>query len=480
MVNPPGIPIVKSFVAPKKSFAKLDADATASVISAAADVTLVLDGKGVIRDLSFASDEFSAEGCERWLGKRWTEVVTAESRQKVIELLRDAGDDSARRWRHINHPSPRGSDLPLLYSAVQAGDDGKIIAIGRDLRGQSALQQRLVNAQQSLERDHQRMRGIETRYRLLFQLSSEAVLVVDAASRKIVEANPAAGELLDEPVKKLIGRQFPEGFDSAGTKAINAALESARAADRSDEVMARRSDRRSQFRVSASLFRNDNTPLFLVRLAPTERLSAEPSNAKSLLLKVVESASDGFVVTDLDGRVLAANAAFVDLVHFATEEQIRGESIERWIGRSGVDYKVLVSNLRQHGSVRMFLTTLQGRHGLETEVEISAVSVPDAEQPCVGFSIRNVERRLSPEATATPQGPRSVEQLTKLVGRAPLKELVRESTDMIERLCIEAALELTGDNRASAAEMLGLSRQSLYVKLRRFGLGDSSQDADGG
>jgi DNA-binding NtrC family response regulator len=43
---------------------------------------------------------------------------------------------------------------------------------------------------------------------------------------------------------------------------------------------------------------------------------------------------------------------------------------------------------------------------------------------------------------------------------------------MIEKLCIEAALELTGDNRASAAEMLGLSRQSLYVKLRRYGIAD--------
>ena len=53
-----------------------------------------------------------------------------------------------------------------------------------------------------------------------------------------------------------------------------------------------------------------------------------------------------------------------------------------------------------------------------------------------------------------------------------LKDLVREATEVIERLCIEAALELTGDNRASAAEMLGLSRQSLYVKLRRYGLGD--------
>jgi len=74
--------------------------------------------------------------------------------------------------------------------------------------------------------------------------------------------------------------------------------------------------------------------------------------------------------------------------------------------------------------------------------------------------------------------PHSVEQLTELVGRVSLKELVRETTDMIERLCIEAALELTRDNRASAAEMLGLSRQSLYVKLRRYGLTDAaSEDA---
>lgn len=55
---------------------------------------------------------------------------------------------------------------------------------------------------------------------------------------------------------------------------------------------------------------------------------------------------------------------------------------------------------------------------------------------------------------------------------------MREAADVVERLCIEAALNLTGDNRASAAEILGLSRQSLYVKLRRHGLGDLRADGD--
>jgi DNA-binding NtrC family response regulator len=69
--------------------------------------------------------------------------------------------------------------------------------------------------------------------------------------------------------------------------------------------------------------------------------------------------------------------------------------------------------------------------------------------------------------------------MTELVGRMPLKDIVRETTDLIEQLCIEAALQLTHNNRASAAEMLGLSRQSLYIKLRRFGLVDGSADLPG-
>ena len=66
--------------------------------------------------------------------------------------------------------------------------------------------------------------------------------------------------------------------------------------------------------------------------------------------------------------------------------------------------------------------------------------------------------------------------MTGLVGRMSLKEIVRESTDLVERLCIEAALSFTSDNRASAAEILGLSRQSLYSKLHRHGLGNLVSD----
>ncbi len=212
--------------------------------------------------------------------------------------------------------------------------------------------------------------------------------------------------------------------------------------------------------------------LYLLRLdaAPSDALARLP-DVKAKLLTAVENAPDGFVVTDDLGNVLTANAAFIEMVQLPNEAAVVGEPLDRWVGQTGVDLDVLVSNLRQRGTVRFFSTVLRAEDGGQTPVEISAVSVRSGGHPSFGYAIRNVGPRVH-VAPRVRSAPRSVEQLTELIGRVALKDLVREATEVIERLAIEAALELTGDNRASAAEMLGLSRQSLYVKLRRYGIGD--------
>ncbi len=128
--------------------------------------------------------------------------------------------------------------------------------------------------------------------------------------------------------------------------------------------------------------------------------------------------------------------------------------------------------------VRLFATTLRSEYGSKVDVEISATRlVLDEADICLGFIIRDVGVRLDNSTRKQSRLSRPVEQLTELVGRLPLRELVQESTNMVERYCIEAALEITGENRTSAAEILGLSRQSLYVKLRRYGLGDSDPES---
>jgi transcriptional regulator PpsR len=468
---------VKQFSGVREWFGGLDVEDAARIITAASDVALVVSGddKGVIRDVSFGSEEISAELAEKWVGKPWIDTVTFESRSKVEALLKDAGGKGTRRWRQINHQSLRGEVVPVLYTAVQLGSKGKVVAVGRSMQSFAELQQQLIGAQQSMEREYARLRQIETRHQLMFQVSSEPVIILDANSRKVVEINPAAAHLLGESTQRLIGRVFAAGLDTAGRQELETVFSTVKVTGRSGTASIRLGgDARRECTASVALFREENSVCFLLRLAPVQLGMARQVAAESTsrVFEIVGSSPDGFVVTEMDGRVLFANRAFLDIVQLTTEDQARAESIGRWLGRPGVDFSLLTSQLREHSTLRLFATTLRGEYGALTDVEICGVAVPDGESPCLGFTIRDVSKRTKVETHIARESPRSVEQLTELVGRVPLRDLVRESTDMIERLCIEAALELTNDNRASAAEILGLSRQSLYAKLRRYGLGD--------
>ncbi len=126
----------------------------------------------------------------------------------------------------------------------------------------ATLQQQVVTAQQSMEREYLKMRQTEARHRLLFQVASEAVLIVDAATRKILEANPAAGKLLGEGSKRLVGRLFPDGFDEISTQALQTLLGAVRATGRADDVKVKSSDGNREFIISASLFREERSSFF--------------------------------------------------------------------------------------------------------------------------------------------------------------------------------------------------------------------------
>ena len=167
------------FKSPKDSLGDLGALSAANLIAAATDVAVVVDGQGVVRDVAFNKDELSLEldARGRWMGSKLAEIVTPETRAKVKELLHDATVRKSSSWRQVNHPSPGGEDIPVLYSAINIGRDDRFVVVGRDLRPLAMMQQRLISAQQSMERDYIRLRHAETRYRLLFQVSSEMSLI---------------------------------------------------------------------------------------------------------------------------------------------------------------------------------------------------------------------------------------------------------------------------------------------------------------
>ena len=466
----------QALAALQKSLGPLDAQAAGLLVAAATDLSLVIDGEGIVRDATFGSSDLEGEGCETWLGRPWIDTVTIESRPKITALLKDAAPGAVTRWRQVNHVSPTGTDLPVRYAAMRLAEDGKILVLGRNLRAMASLQRTLAETQQALERDYLRMRGAETRYRLLFQLGSEPVLVVDAGTRRVTEVNPAAARLIGRADKRILGHDAVDLFDHASLRDLESLFAGLRVTGQAADLQARLGQGRGPVRVAASLFRQDEATSVLLRLAAGDPAQAEAGPPRTGALDVIRSLPEGFVVTDSSRRILTANPAFLDLVQLATEEQVRGQSLDQWLGREESEADALFATLAQHGSVRHFPTYIRGAYGSVEEIEVAAVSASGGGQPCLGFTLRATPRRAA--VAGGRDLPRSVEQMTELVGRVSMKNLVRESTDLIERLCIEAALRITRDNRASAAEMLGLSRQGLYAKMRRYGIGDLDAPED--
>lgn len=457
---------------PLSALGPLSLEATVHALAAASDITLLIDGDGRVQDMAMGNADLAEHGLQDWIGRRWAETVLPENRSKIEEMLESG---SGGRWRQVNHPSIAG-DLPIRYLALPAGNDGRLVAIGQDMRAAAALQQRLLRAQQSMERDSLRLRQLEARYRLVFDTSSEPIVVVDTLNRRIIEANPAARRLADQTAAQLDQQPFTSIIGPEDREAATALLGAAAAVDQRHPGRIRMASGET-CQISATLFRQDRSSFLLIRLQPLAARAGGVGVSERPLSEVLDRMPDAFVLTDAQMEVLAANGLFLDLVARSRPEDVRGQPLARFLGRPGIDLGLLTTQLKEHGAVRNFGTVMRGPSGEEEEVEVSAVTSNEGGEIRHGFSIRRVSRRLAETPAGQPL-PRSVEQLTELVGRVSLKEIVRESTDLIERLCIEAALTYTSDNRASAAEILGLSRQSLYSKLHRHGLGNLVPDQE--
>jgi transcriptional regulator PpsR len=482
------------------SIGPLNAEDASRVIAAAADVALIVSPDGIVQDCAFRTTELenAVEDAGSWAGRRWTDTVTVESRHKAEALLDGALKDAEPHLRHLNHPAALdGSDVAIEYSAVRANSDGSVIAFGRDLRRLANLQQRLVDAQQAMERDYASLRQAQARYRGLFQTAPEPLMVVDAQSLRIAEANPAALKLIEQG-RRSLGAPLVDllhADDRANAHRLLAGMRQTGAPQSmtvrlnpdstGDKAGGDRSGANVSVTLDVTLLMEEKSAVLVLRFttaaASTATKAKNASDVNQRLMTALEQAPDGFLLTTQDGEVVNANAAFIGMAQLGTLARAQGRTIDNWIGQSGVDTDVLLANLKQRGVVRLFATSIRGEMGGTNDVEISANAVMIDGQQCFGFVIRDIGRRLT-TARAQPARamPRSIEQLTELIGRVSMKELVRDAIDVIERLCIESALELTGNNRASAAEMLGLSRQSLYVKLRRYGLSDpGDSEADG-
>jgi transcriptional regulator PpsR len=449
---------------------------------ASPDVTLLLDLDGTIREVTLGGSIVEA-GVDALVGRRWVDTVTDSGGDKVRRMVQDARARGVSAFRQLNQCFPSGTELLVEYTTVRLGESRGLMAIGKSLHAVAELQSRLIAAQQAMERDYWKLRQVETRYRLLLNAANEALVLLDASDLRVVEVNPAAVRALGgdpQRPQRLVGRELLPEVATQDQEALQTLLTRVREQGKAPGILVHLGRDREACMVRASLMTSESGLLFLLQLAPVNPIArssdhGEPASIESLVAR----SPDGFAVIDQDGRIVRANRAFLDLVQIGAEGAVIGERLSRWLGRAGADLAVLIANVRRHGAVRLFSTTLHGTLGTDVEVEISAVGDADGEPERIGLILRDVGRRLSDSAGGQRLGS-LLGALTERIGKTPLRDLVRDAVSGVERHYVEASLELTNGNRTAAAELLGLSRQSLYAKLKRYGLeGDGAVDRKG-
>lgn len=463
------------------AFAGLAPELANTFATVASDIALVLDAAGVIRNVALG-DAAVARPADQWVGCHLVDTVTEETRAKIELMLQEVQRTGVSRRREVNLPGLGGTSIPVAFAAIRLGADGPVLAVGRDLRAIAAIQQRFVEAQQELERDYWRQRQTEARYRLLFQVATDAVLVIDAVSLIIIEANRAAAELFCSAPAQMAGQPAGIGIDPASRPAFEELLCATRASGKPAEIRARLGAPGGQAAValvdvSATPFRatsdSSSQLLLLVRVRSAERRGTDTARR---LADFVEHTPDGVVITDSQGRLQISNPAFLALCPAgASDSTVKGRTLADLLGDPGLRLAALLAEVRLNGIATQVRVPIGAPHSTwvghgTDEVEVSSALLAEGDQECIGFILRRHRPRQ-----AQPQQPAealamAIESLASQLGRVSLPDLVQQATHLAERYLIRSALERASEHAASAADCLGITPEGLALRLMRHGL----------
>ena len=449
-------------------------DILGGILTSVSDVGLVISDDGTVLSVLLNpafTDRALFEGID---GRQVTELLSPDSRAKFEARLKAYLEDGSDRAIEVNHATPdsrRG--LPIRYSFHRIGRAGAVLMLGQDLRPVAEMQQQLVSAQLALEKDYEAQRDFETRFRVVLDTAPEGILMVSAQSGMVTDANPRAERLLGLRRTELLKSRFDALFQSAGAEgALLDRLRTLALSDVGGEVEVALTGG-ARVRVTPTMFRSAGERVLLCRIVPRVAESVPPDRMGQMLRGLHDRGPDGIVFTDERGRILSVNEGFLNLIGVAHDTTVRDTALADLLQRGMVDVSVMTQNAQRAGRLRSYATRLRDSNGTEREVDIAVTGFQAGEDRLFAFVVRDGRQSEPPrDGEGTP----GLDSVVELVGSSTLREIVSETTGVVERMCIETAIKLTMNNRVAAAEMLGLSRQSLYVKLRKFGMIEQTGD----
>ncbi|CTQ49160.1 helix-turn-helix domain-containing protein [Jannaschia donghaensis] len=433
-----------------------------------ADVVISVSRDDRVIDVQWQDARGAATGRD-WIGRSLFDLTSPASQAQILRALRSLGDRSPAPSRaQISLSSDTGAATVLSVLVQPAGDGYELI--GLDQGPMIDAVARSDRLQAALEAAHNEDRDTSGLHRAVMTHLHDAIVVVDVSTGRILDlSKPAVGLLAvaaEGHGSLASGTAFTQCFEGRRRTEFIESLCSAATANRT--VTAELRAGRGHVTLKPDLGRIDDAVVLICHLSTDEETSETTEFDATL-----ERSVDAVVCLDERGRIIRTNPAFLRMVSAASHSLVEGCNMMTLLLRGAIDIKAMTDPKRP----ATFSTHLVGLTGQRTTVEITTADLPGGGH---GLILRDVGlaaiTRGPAEDSAAESQTRAESDAARQVGTVPLRDIVAGMTDVIERECVETALTLTRNNRVAAAEMLGLSRQSLYVKLRKFGLLDNKGD----
>ncbi|MEO8425836.1 MAG: PAS domain S-box protein [Verrucomicrobiota bacterium] len=376
-----------------------DADARiAAIIESSDDAVISKTPEGVITSWS--------PGAERMFGYSAPEIIGKSALMLVPP-------DRAYEEQQILARVARGGEGINEFETVRIKKDGTAIAVWvsivpiKNRQGQIIGVSKIARDITERKQAEEALRLSESRYRRLFETAQDGILILDAETGQVVDANPFMRVLLGYSLEEFLGKKLWEVGPFKGIEASKTIFAELQVKD-SVRYESLSLERKDGGRVEAEFISNaydaEHRRLIQCNIRDiTERKQAEEALrlSESRYRRLFETAQDGILILDAEsGQVVDANPFMRVLLGYSLEEFL-GKKLWEVGPFKGIEAsKTIFAELQVKDSVRYESLSLERKDGGRVEAEFISNAYDAEHRRLIQCNIRDITERRRLEKLA--------------------------------------------------------------------------------
>ena len=322
-------------------------------------------------------------------------------------LLRDESLPDEGQVTSLGEPRPIGAETPLdqANSRTKQAEARTVQANSRADQANLRTDEANTRTEHAEARNVQALLESEISYRRLFETAQDGILILDAGTGQVVDANPFMKALLGYSQEEFLGRKLWDIGPFKGEAASKIAFAEFQLKDRlryEGLPLETKDGRRVEVEFISSAYLEGTKRLIQCNIRDTtERRQAEKTAIR--LAAIVESSEDAIIGMDLDGIIQSWNRGAQKIFGYSAAEMV-GKLIAPLIPIERLDEEQqILEKINRGESVRHFDTVRQAKNGQPIDVSVTVSPIKDSKGAIVGSSkvvrditeSKRVEKRIT-------------------------------------------------------------------------------------